>query len=335
MAPDPRSELRRLARERCIPVTVTLEITLACNLRCPHCYNFDRAGSAPAIRPLGDDEIRDAIDQVRDAGALTMILTGGEALAHPSLDAFVAHAASRRMEVVVKSNGTALAARARRLADAGCRRVDVSLYGGTAGTHDAFTGVPGSFGRTRDGIDAARAAGLAVGVSVPLTRTNAHEVETILALGLPCSIDPQITRRVDGDAAPLHLRVDREMLARLYAGPLREMAPSPCFDGGVQCNCARSVCGIGANGDVYPCIGAPWRAGNLRERPFAEIWRESPVFERIRALTLDDFAACKPCPDRPWCRRSSGTVYMNTGDYTGAEPWTCMEANVLRGLTGT
>lgn len=314
-----------------MPIAVTLEITLACNLRCPHCYNFDRTQSAPDHLPLDDAEIRDAIDQVRAAGALTLILTGGEALAHPSLEAFVAHAASRRMEVVVKSNGAALAARARRLADAGCRRVDVSLYGGMAATHDAFTGVPGSFERTRAGIETARAAGLAVGLSVPLTRMNADEVGILLAMG-PCSIDPQITRRVDGDPAPLDLRVDRPTLERLYAGPLRGMAPSPCFDGGVQCNCARSVCAIGASGDVFPCIGAPWRAGNLRERPFAEIWRDSPVFRRIRSLTLDDFAVCKPCPDRPWCRRSSGTVYMNTGDYTGAEPFTCMEANVLHEL---
>lgn len=318
-----------------MPITVTLEITLACNLRCPHCYNFDRAGPSPALHPLDDGEILGAIDQVRDAGALTMVFTGGESLAHPSLEAFVAHAAARRMEVVVKSNGTALAARARRLADAGCRRVDVSVYGGTAATHDAFTGAPGSFERTRAGIDAARAAGLAVGLSVPLTRAVAGEIDAVLALGPACSIEPQLTRRVDGDPAPLDLRVDRETLTRLYAGPLRDLAPSPCFDGGVQCNCARSVCGIGAAGDVYPCIGAPWRAGNLRERPFAEIWRDSPVFERIRALALVDFPACKPCPDRPWCRRSSGTVYMNTGDYTGAEPWTCMEANVLRSLTGT
>ena len=34
--------LRARATEKCIPLTVTLELTLRCNLRCVHCYNFDR-----------------------------------------------------------------------------------------------------------------------------------------------------------------------------------------------------------------------------------------------------------------------------------------------------
>jgi len=93
------------------------------------------------------------------------------------------------------------------------------------------------------------------------------------------------------------------------------------------------VVAIASNGDVYPCIGAPIPSGNLRERPFAEIWRDSPQLQRIRDLALDDFEACKPCPDRPYCRRSSGVVYVNTGNYTGADEWTCMEASILHQLT--
>ena len=38
------------------------------------------------------------------------------------------------------------------------------------------------------------------------------------------------------------------------------------------------------------------------------------------------------CPDRPFCRRSSGVVYTNTGNYTGSEPWTCQEAQIIHKL---
>lgn len=332
----PEAALRRLARERCIPLTVTMEVTLRCPLRCAHCYNFDRSGPAPAHESLSDTEVLGLIDQLRDAGCLTLAFTGGEALTHPSIERFVAHASRRRLQVGLKTSGALLdGARARRLADAGCSSVQISLYGATAATHDRFTGIPESFDRTLGGIRAARDAGMTVSLSVSLMRTNAHEVESMLGLadrlGVPVRFDPQITARVDGSAGPLDLRVDRATLERLYAGPLREMLPSACFDPGrgVQCNCARSVCGITASGEVVPCIGAPLPAGNVRERPFLEIWRTSPVLNRIRALTLEDFPVCKPCPDRPFCRRSSGVVWMNTGDYTGAEPWTCMEAAVL------
>lgn len=34
-----------------------------------------------------------------------------------------------------------------------------------------------------------------------------------------------------------------------------------------------------ANGDVSPCDFAPFSFGNIRERPFADIWREMAAHE--------------------------------------------------------
>ena len=45
-----RARLWRLAAEKCIPLGESLEITLVCNLRCVHCYNFDRAVPYPKTR---------------------------------------------------------------------------------------------------------------------------------------------------------------------------------------------------------------------------------------------------------------------------------------------
>ncbi|RMH36053.1 MAG: radical SAM protein [Deltaproteobacteria bacterium] len=339
MTADPRRNLQQLAFSRCVPVNATIEVTLRCNLKCVHCYNFDRAQPLPIARAaaeLSGAEIVDAIDQLAAAGALFLTFTGGEALLHPQIYEFVRHAVARRFSVAVKTNGMHLVDRARALRDAGCGRVDVSVYGASAATHDAFTLAPGSFDRTVAGVRAALDVGMRVHLNLCLVRTNAHEVADMVALaqelGVGCGIDPQITRRYDGTDEPLDLRVDRDTLRALYRGPLAPFlsAASCSRDAAPQCSCARSVVAIASNGDVYPCIGAPIRAGNLREQSFADIWASSPVFERIRGLRLADFAACAPCPDRPWCRRSSGVVYVNTGDYTGPESWTCMEASVLR-----
>src|SRR5713101_832116 len=94
-------QLRRRAYERCIPLNVTLEITLRCNLRCVHCYNFDRDLPYLPLKKreeeLSDVEILRILDQVRDEGCLYLALTGGEALLHPRLDDFVRHAAQAGM----------------------------------------------------------------------------------------------------------------------------------------------------------------------------------------------------------------------------------------------
>jgi radical SAM protein with 4Fe4S-binding SPASM domain len=170
---------------------------------------------------------------------------------------------------------------------------------------------------------------------------NAHEVAGMIALaeslGVPYGVDPQLTARYDGSRSSLDLRVDAPTLEALYRGPLRHLVPAPTPDtGSVQCACARSVVGISAFGEVYPCIGAPVPSGNLRRQSFREIWRGSPSLTRIRGLALDDFTACRSCDHLDHCRRSSGVIYANTGNYTGpnqfGEDWTCTEAEVLHRL---
>lgn len=339
---SPRGKLQRLAFASCTPVNATIEVTLRCNLRCVHCYNFDRSVPYPEQREAAEltpPEILSAIDQLADAGALFLAFTGGEAMLHPNILDFVRHGVKRRCQVTMKTNGVHLVERTAELVEAGATRVDVSLYGATAATHDGFTRAPGSFERTVAGARAAKAAGMQVTVNLCVTKHNAAEigamVDLVKDLGVGCGIDPQITARYDGTTSSLDLRIDRETLAALYRGPLAPYVTIPeCSrDAAPQCSCARSVVAIASNGDVLPCVGAPIPSGNLRDRSFAEIWRDSPQLQRIRDLGLADFATCEPCPDRPFCRRSSGVVYVNTGNYTGPEDWTCMEASVLHELS--
>jgi radical SAM protein with 4Fe4S-binding SPASM domain len=340
------AELRRRAFERCIPLHATVEITLRCNLRCLHCYNFDRElPYLPLARredELRDDEILRILDELREEGCLYLSLSGGEALVHPSLPTFVRHASSAGMMVTVKSNGTLFdPARAAELADHGCAEVEVSLYGASAEVHDSFVKLDGAFERTLAGARAARDAGLGVKLSFVVVQRNAGEVGRMVelagSLGLPYSIDPQITARYDGSRESLDLRVDRETLERLYRHDLRDLVPAKLKGrSSVQCSCARSVVGISAFGEVYPCIGAPVPSGSLRTRSFHDIWTGSPTLNWIRGLRLEDFSACSSCDHLSYCRRSSGVIYANTGVYNGpprfGDDWTCMEAEVIHAI---
>jgi radical SAM protein with 4Fe4S-binding SPASM domain len=339
-------KLHRRAFEACIPLSVTLELTLRCNLRCVHCYNFDRdlpyLPLAKREEELSDAELHRIVDEVRAEGCLYLALTGGEAMVHPALFDLVAHGVKDGLVMTVKTNGTLLdEAQAQKLADAGAAGVEVSLYGASAEIHDGFVKQPGAFARTVSGVRAARAAGLRVKLSFVLVQRNAGEVDRMLALGdelgVAYGVDPQITARYDGSRSSLDLRVDRDTLARLYRGPLRHLVPSATENPtSAQCACARSVCGISAFGEVYPCIGAPVPSGSLRRQSFHEVWTTSPALQKIRGLTLDDFPTCRSCDHLGHCRRSSGVIYANTGVYTGpakfGDDWTCMEAEVLHAL---
>jgi len=335
-----RDELIALAHRRCIPVTASVEITLECNQRCLHCYNFDRAAPEPTGRTgeeLRPDEVKSLLDCLAEAGSLFLTFTGGEPLLHPSLDDYIRHARQRRFSVKVKTNGTLLSAhRATSLYEAGALGVDLSIYGAAAESHDAFTGVPGSFERTLNGARNARRAGLDLRLNMTLHSGNTEDVERLRAIadGIDASlgVNPHIRPREDGSVGARDCQVTRDELLRLYSGPLRGLVPTPDMSPvrRFTCGCARSTVGVSSTGDVYPCIAAPVRAGNIRHEPFTDIWRSSAVMTWIRGLESKDFETCRVCPDSPYCRRSPGYVYSTTGNYTGPEKWTCMEAGVLR-----
>jgi len=335
--------LQNQAFEQCIPINVSFEVTLRCNLKCAHCYNFDRGLAYFPDRSreeeLTDAEIHRILDEIRAEGCLFLSFTGGEALLRPGLTQFICHAVEAGMAVTIKSNGSLLGKETvDRIVDAGASALDVSLYGSEPGTHDAFVQIPGAFCRTVEGARRAHEAGVRVRFSFLILRQNSHQMEAMMelaaGLGIPYNVDPQISTRHDGSRSSLDNRVDRETLDRLFHGPLRPLLPRVQEGRAtVQCSCARSVCGISAFGEVYPCIGAPFPSGNLRRSPFHDIWWNSGTLRWIRDLRLEDFPACRSCTHRDHCRRSSGVILNNTGLYNGPEvfggDWTCMQAEVF------
>ena len=338
----PRETLERLAYRRCIPLTATVELTLRCNLRCVHCYNFDRSIPRASADPeLSAQEMLTLIDDLAAEGCLYLSFSGGEALLHPRILQYIERARAHHCDVNLKTNGVLLTrGRVRDLLRRHVGGIDISLYGVSAETHDAFTLKEGSFELTVQGIRNAREAGFPVCIAYVLTRSNAGELpeffEFAQSLGCSFNVDMQLTARYDGTRSSLEHRVDEETLQALYEGPLASLKPRVKTDStgveSVQCACARSVVGVAANGDVYPCVGAPLVCGTVRKQRFGEIWRHSVQMRRIRGLALRDFKSCAPCSDRAYCQRSSGVAYTNTGDYTGPEPFLCMQAGVLRRL---
>jgi radical SAM protein with 4Fe4S-binding SPASM domain len=332
------------AYRRHVPLSAMLELTLKCNIRCRHCYNFDR--DQPQERSCDDAkpeltlaEILELLGDLRAAGCLFLGLTGGEVLSSPNLFPVLDRARELNMAVQLLTNGTLLRPGvAGKLA--GYKNLlgaSVSVYGATADVHDAITQVRGSWRRTWAGIERLRALGIAVRVKFVIMRQNAHEVAAMRADAearrLPHTVDTTITSRYDGSDTSLATRLDEEQLRALYRGPLRDLVPKTerkLTEESFPCNCARGNCAISATGDVTPCMSVPWVAGNVRERRFIDIWRYAPVFQRIRGLRMADYVACAPCPDKGYCARDRGAALTASGSYTGVDPFVCQTAAIRR-----
>lgn len=338
------SEVQAWAHANIVPLNASIETTLRCNIRCQHCYNFDRdqkRTDCAAEPELSTEEILRLMTDLREAGCLFLSLTGGEVLMHPDLCSFLDHARDLNLTVQLLTNGTLLRpGMAKRLAGyPNLLGVSVSVYGATPAVHDAITQVSGSWQRTWAGAERLRALGVAVRVKLIVMRPNAHEAAAMRAAaserGFAYLIDVTITARHDGDASSLDTRVTLEQLEDLYRGPLRDLVPSGRRDvteESFPCNCARGNCAISARGDVFPCVSVPLSAGNIRRQSFKEIWADSPVFQRIRGLSIADYAACAPCPHKAHCSRDRGAAFNATGNYTGVDPFVCATAEIAHAL---
>lgn len=334
--------LNGLAYDACVPLHVSLELTLRCNLRCVHCYNFDRdQPRPPSDAELSYEEITALLAELKREGTLFLSLTGGEALVHPRFWDILAESGRLGFATSVLTNGLLLGEElcARLASHANLWGVSVSIYGARAETHDAVTRVPGSWKATMDGARRLAQRGVRVAIKFILMKGNASEAGDMVAMAerekFEYAIDPAVTGRYDGTSGSLTQRVDAAQLEALYRGPLAGLAgkgKADPTDDEFKCNCARGNAAVSSGGEVWPCIATPLRAGSIREQPFGRIWRESPVFRRIRGLKVADFETCSPCTLKAWCRRSPGPAYLLTGDYTGVDPWACAEASVLKTL---
>jgi radical SAM protein len=72
-------------------------------------------------------------------------------------------------------------------------------------------------------------------------------------------------------------------------------------------------------GNVYPSGFLPIHAGNIRETPLAEIYRESPIFKSLRDTSKLE-GKCGACEYKEICGGSRARAYAVTGDPLAQEP---------------
>jgi MoaA/NifB/PqqE/SkfB family radical SAM enzyme len=147
------------------------------------------------------------------------------------------------------------------------------------------------------------------------------------ARGFAYLVDVTITSRHDGTRQPRDAVTDDQLARSTGARCATCCRRRSCrTEERFPCNCARGNCAITVTGDVQPCVSVPWSAGNVRDQPFIDIWRYSPVFQKIRGLRIADYEACAPCPDKPSARATAARRSHYSGSYTGTDPFVCKTA---------
>jgi cyclic pyranopterin phosphate synthase len=226
-----------MTRESLTPgLALRIGVTDRCQLRCRYCRPgrvLERNRRTDILRAA--DIVRFVRLARRAFGVAKVRLTGGEPLLRRDIVELVAQLGQLGLpDLTLTSNGQRLAALAKPLRAAGLHRINVSLDSLDAGT---FTRVAqgGDLSRTLDGIEAARAAGLAPlrTNTVVMRGINDQEAEAIVAFALARGCEPRFIELMpsglaDADYRRWFVSSDelRERLAQTFA-----LAPEPHVPG--------------------------------------------------------------------------------------------------------
>jgi radical SAM protein with 4Fe4S-binding SPASM domain len=323
------AQLCEESARRAIPLTVHLELTLACNVRCVHCFQGPAHRRAP--RELSAEEWISIVDQARALGAFFITLSGGEALVSPHFWRVAEHVRRVGLGLRVFSNGIALGRETtRRLAALQPSSVEVTIFSLTPAHHDAVTRVPGSLSRAVRGLFRLRRLGVPLGLKCPLlaesTADHASLRRLAERLGASLVFDPHISPARDGSMAPTRCRGEDGALLSFLTDPatvaLEAQPSAPVPPDRSPCGMARTFVSISSEGDVVPCPLLKKTAGNVRDEPLAALWR-SPLMEQLRARRYGTLPTCGTCPRSGYCGRCSAIALLEDGDLDGPSSRAC------------
>jgi putative heme d1 biosynthesis radical SAM protein NirJ2 len=332
-------KFRRSQRRKAM--LVSWMTTNKCNLECAHCYQD--AGETQE-RELNTEEALTMIDQIAKAGFKIMIFSGGEPLMRPDIFDLVAHASSKGLRPVFGTNGIFITEDvAQRLKQCGAMAMGISVDSLDPKKHDWFRGMNGALDRTLKGIENCKKAGLPFQLHTTVVDWNrgeicaitdfaqeigamAHYVFFLIPVGrgeyikdtsLEVLQNEELLRALMAKDAEVSIDV-KPTCAPQFMRVAKQMGVEHRFTRG--CLAGLTYCVVGSEGIVRPCAYMTEEAGDVRQTPFDEIWRESQVFKTLR--TQDYGGACGTCEYNDLCGgcRARG-AYYHDGDILGQDDY--------------
>jgi heme b synthase len=342
--------------EEFLPKWIAWETTRRCNLECVHCRCSSDLEAAEG--DFTTAEARRMIDDIAELSSPVLVLSGGEPLLRRDIFEIAEYGTAKGLRMCMASNGTLVTDKVcEQMLAADIKMVSLSLDGPTAEVHDDFRQCPGAFAGVERAAELFHKHGVKFLINSSFTKRNqTHIADTfqlakklgatawymfmIVPTGRGEDIMQELISKEDyEEILEWHYRQEKnedQILMRPTCAPhyyrivpqlakregIKFERRSLTFStgGGKGCIAAQSICLIDCFGEVKPCSYFPISAGNVKQKPFREIWSESPLFHQLR-----DFKSyrgkCGACEFINVCGGCRARAYAVTGDYLEEEPF--------------
>ncbi|HXL34634.1 MAG TPA: radical SAM protein [Gemmatimonadales bacterium] len=327
------------------PLRVYWELTRACDLACQHCR-------AAAVKHRSPVELSTAeglylLERLRAFGEPKphVALTGGDPLKRPDLWLLIAAAKGLGLPVALAPSATGLLGPTEilRFKQSGVEAISLSLDGSTPARHDAFRGIAGTFAQTLVAAGAAREAGLPFQVNTLVAAETLDDLPAIYLLAnelgaarwslffLVAVGRGTVLEQITPSEGESVMRWLAELMSQ-RGGPIVATTEAPHFrrvmlqrrhpaarEHGAGIRDGNGIMFISHCGDVQPSGFLPLSAGNVRTDDVVSMYRDSPLFRRLRQP--DRFTGrCGRCEFHSHCGGSRARAYATSGDPFAEDP---------------
>jgi [mycofactocin precursor peptide]-tyrosine decarboxylase / 3-amino-5-[(4-hydroxyphenyl)methyl]-4,4-dimethylpyrrolidin-2-one synthase len=316
----------RLRRGLSAPICLTWEMTYACNLRCVHCLS---SSGKRAPGELTTEEAKRLLDDWARMQVFYINVGGGEPMTRRDFFDLMEYSIDHGIGVKFSTNGTLIdAAAADWIASTDYLDVQISLDGATPEVNDAIRGA-GAYGRAQHAMQLLSERGVRFKINTVLTRRSFVQLDALYGMASGYGGELRVTRlRPSGRGTQVWsaLRLTQAQNRSLYDWLLEHpdvltgdsffhlSALGKPLDGMNMCGAGRIVCCVDPVGDVYACpfvLVPEFKAGNIRDSSFAEIWHDSELFRRLRQWEVG--GSCTECPAYSKCHGGCMAAKFFTG----------------------
>ncbi len=291
-----------------LPMTVSIEPTTACNLRCPECPSGLRAFTRPTGN-LKEDFFRQTIDELHRELLYLIFYFQGEPYINPGFLNMVSYAKKKGIYTITSTNGHFLnEENARKTIESGLDRMIISVDGTTQDVYENYR-VAGKLENVLQGTRNVVKWKRKLKSSTPhiifqflVVRPNEHQIPEIYRLAEEIGVDEvklktaQVYDYTNGN--PLIPTIDK------YSRYARQEDGTFTVKNELLNHCWKlwHSCVITWDGVVVPCCfdkDASHRLGDLKQRSFREIWQGESygAFRHSLLEGRDQIDICTNCTE--------------------------------------
>lgn len=348
--------LIRRALQKGIPLSASFELSPLCNMNCRMCYvRLSKEEMKEKGRLRTAREWIELAHQMRDAGTLFIILTGGEPLLYLEFKAVYLGLRKLGMIITVNTNGTILdEAWANFFAANPPRRINITLYGTDKETYRDLCRFENGYEKALKGIELLVKRKVAVKINGSLVQANEKQIDEIVKianeLGTAVNVDtymyPAQRERTKPFDLQARLSPEKAATAKLHfmkqtmeKGAFKEMCRQTMesvqlieqetlkdkLPEKMHCQAGRTSFAVSWQGKMQPCVMLNYPSFPIFEIGVKSSWQQ--LKNAVNEIYLS--GECSVCKYRTVCQTCAACALHEGGSFDAVPKYMCRYTYML------